>query len=313
MHPSRPLRLLGPAALGVLVVALLAACSNATGGATSAPPSGSAGSPAGRPFTPQLISSENVVGPNRFLFGILDAAGTKPLTDPSTKVQVAFQGGGSSPATIQPTAARFVWAIPDERGVYAADVDFPSAGDWTVLVNASGGSIPSGTVSVQFEVSDKGYAVRVGDKAPATKTPTATDAAGIARIATDSTPDPSFYTTSVDEALAEHKPFVLVFATPRFCVSKQCGPTLDGIKTVANSEPGITFINVEPYQLEYANGALQPVLSASNQLQITDTTKAWGILSEPWVYVVDKDGIVRGSFETVVSPEELKAAIAAVR
>ena len=61
-----------------------------------------------------------------------------------------------------------------------------------------------------------------------------------------------FYTTSVDEALAEHKPFVLVFATPRFCTSKQCGPTLDGIKAVAKGEPGMTFINVEPYQLEYA-------------------------------------------------------------
>ena len=48
-------------------------------------------------------------------------------------------------------------------------------------------------------------------------------------------------------------------------------------------------------------------------LQATDATTAWRLLSEPWVFVVDKEGIVRASFETIVSPDELKAAIAAVR
>ena len=170
------------------------------------------------------------------------------------------------------------------------------------------------TVAVQFQVSEKGLAIPLGGKAPATKTPTAATPADIAKIATDPSPDPSFYTTSVDEALARHEPFVLVFATPAFCTSKQCGPTLDGIKAVAKGEaPGITFINVEPYQLAYADGRLQPVPDANNQPQPTDAARAWGLLSEPWVFVVDGSGIVRASFEAVVSAEELKAAIAAVR
>jgi hypothetical protein len=316
VDPVRPPRFSGFVVLAVAVAALAAACGSSTGGpgsaGTSVLPSTSSPSSVARPFTPVLISSENTVGQNRFLFGILDPLGTKPLSDPSTKVEVAFQGG-SAAATIPPTAATFIWAIPNERGIYAANVTFPSAGDWTVQIGATGGSIPSGTVAVQFQVKDKGLAIPLGGKAPSTMTPTAANPADIAKIASDPTPDPSFYTTSVDVALAEHKPFVLVFATPAFCTSKQCGPTLDGIKTVAKGETGVTFINVEPYQMSYTDGRLQPVLDANGQLQVTDTTRAWGLLSEPWVFVVDRDGIVRGSFEAVVSADELKAAIALVR
>lgn len=312
----------GVALLAVLLVACTSGALDQTA-AGSAPPSGLVGA-GGRPFTPQLISSEAIVGPNRLLFGLLDATGLKPATDPAATVQVAFhgtvatpsgQGATPTPITIQPSPATFIWAVPDQRGVYAADVAFPAAGDWTMLVNVSGGSgaIPPGTVAIQFEVSETGHAVPIGAKAPATKTPTAATPADIAKIATDPHPEPSFYTTSADEALARHEPFVLVFATPAFCTSKQCGPTLDGIKAVAKTETGITFINAEPYKLEYVDGRLQPDLSPDNQLQATDAVKAWGILSEPWVFVVDADGIVTGSFETVVSPEELKAAIAAAR
>ena len=224
-------------------------------------------------------------------------------------------GVAASPdaVTIQPLPATFIWAIPDERGVYAAEVDFPIAGDWTMLVNVSGGSGRSrpGRSPSSSRCPRPVMPSRSGRKAPSTKTPTAATPADIAKIATDPDPDPSFYTTSADAALAKHEPFVLVFATPAFCTSKQCGPTLDGIKAVAKTEPGITFINAEPYQLEYVAGRLQPKLSADNQLQATDAVKAWGIVSEPWVFVVDGQGIVRGSFEAVVSPEELKAAIAA--
>ena len=40
----------------------------------------------------------------------------------------------------------------------------------------------------------------------------------------------------------------------------QCGPTLDRLKPIAAAHPDVTFINVEPYQLEDVDGQLQPVL-----------------------------------------------------
>ncbi|TMD26627.1 MAG: hypothetical protein E6I94_10415, partial [Chloroflexi bacterium] len=75
---------------------------------------------------------------------------------------------------------------------------------------------------------------------------------------------------SEDDAIKGHIPFVLVFATPAFCTSRQCGPTLDQVKAVAHETQKVSFINVEPYKLEYANDRLQPVLDANGQLQATD-------------------------------------------
>jgi hypothetical protein len=312
----RRLATLRPLLWVALSGALLTAC-NPSGGASpirvatpiaeSSPGAGSA------PFIPLLVSSDTVVGVNRFLFGIDDPSGTKSIGKPDIRVDVGFQSDGPPASTIQPAAARFIWAIPDERGLYAVNVTFPTAGNWTAVFRASGPALPAAKVSVQFEVKDKGYSVPIGGKAPSVKTPIAATPADVAKIATDMTPEPRFYTTSVDTALAEHKPFVLVFATPAFCKTRVCGPTLDGIKSVAKSEPGMLFINVEPYKLQFANGQLQPVLDATNQLQAVDAVLAFGIVSEPWTFVVDGKGIVRGSFEGVVSPEELKAAIAAAR
>ena len=70
---------------------------------------------------------------------------------------------------------------------------------------------------------------------------------------------------------------------------------------------------MEPYQLEFTDGRLQPVLDANGQLQLVEASRIWGLPSEPWVFVVDADGIVQGSFEATVSAEDLKAAIDAAK
>jgi CBS domain-containing protein len=119
--------------------------------------------------------------------------------------------------------------------------------------------------------------------------------------------------TSVSEALAAGEPFVLVFATPKFCVSAQCGPTLDRLKPIAAAHPELTFINVEPYQLEAVEGQLQPILTGEPpQLTPATATNEWRLAAEPWVFVVDGDGIVTASFMLIFSDEELETAIAAV-
>ena len=159
---------------------------------------------------------------------------------------------------------------------------------------------------------DKASTVGVGQPAPATTNPTAADVGGnLAMISSDAHPDPAFYQTTVADALAAHKPFVLVFATPAFCTSAQCGPTLDRVKAAAAAAPkDVVFINVEPYKLAYADGKLQPVLDAQGQLQTVDASNQWGLVSEPWIFTVGADGIVKGSFEGVVGDDELTAAIA---
>jgi hypothetical protein len=311
---------------------IVAACS--TAGASTAPsgasvaPSGSAAGAAcetapeptdlsawGRPETdptlvPFLVSNTVACGKSRILMLYLDSA-SRVKSAPDRTVKVAFYDLGRDPNKVVATAnGAFVWTIKDERGMYVLDVDLPEAGTWGAEFTTEAPGSPAETARLSFPVRADVPIVRVGEAAPPSKTATAADVAGdLSKISTDASPEPAFYQTSVADALAAHKPFILVFATPKFCASAQCGPTLDQVKPVAAAHPEVTFINVEPYKLEYVDGALKPVLSANNQLQATPITDEWGLLSEPWIFAVDRNGIVRGSYEVTITPAELEAIL----
>ena len=322
------------AAIAALTL-LLAACSGGSTPASTVPasaaPSGSAealcertADPTSLPDSwdtasqspsviPFIVTNRIVCGEARIVFLFLDDA-QKVVSSPDRTATVAFYDLATDPDTPVTTAeSEFVWAIPDERGMYIVNADLPHAGIWGAEITTEAPQVPTEKIRMTFEVADSTPTVQIGDPAPASDTPTAADVDGdLSRISTDDHPEPAFYETSVADALAAHKPFVLAFATPKFCMSEQCGPTLDSIKPIAEAHPDVTFINVEPYVLEYNDGQLQPVLDANKQLQAAPATDEWGLLSEPWIFVVDGDGIVRGSFEGVVGEAELERALAEV-
>jgi len=116
-------------------------------------------------------------------------------------------------------------------------VDFTAAGDWAAEFSTTKDGRPE-TTRVKFQVAEKSSTPGIGAKAPITRTPTLADVGGdVKRLSTDQNPDLAFYRVSVDEAIRKHQPFVLVFATPAFCTSRQCGPTLDAVKEIARGAP----------------------------------------------------------------------------
>jgi len=264
---------------------------------------------------PVLVTDDVVCGKARILFLYLDAS-NNVVSAPNRSANVTFYDLGRDPSkAVGSATGAFVWTIPNERGMYILNVDLPEAGTWGAEFSTEAQGSKAETVRLTFDVRATTPTVRVGQPAPATRTPTLADVGGdVTRISTDPKPDPAFYSTSVADALAAHQPFVLIFATPKFCTSAQCGPTLDRMKPVAAANPQVTFINVEPYQLKDVDGQLQPVLDASNNnsLIATDATNEWGLLSEPQIFAVDRAGIVRGAFEVAVSDSELKAVLAEI-
>ena len=256
-----------------------------------------------------MIIGSHEAGPSRFVFSFLDPDTNLPAATPERTASVAFVAPGETepgPAV----DAEFVWAIEGERGEYIAPAEFPTAGAWKAVFTTASPTSPTESIGVEFDVQEELPTVDVGAPAPASDTPTAADVDGdLSRISTDTEPDPAFYELSVADALADGTPFVLVFATPAFCQSAQCGPTLDRVKAAAAAAPDdVAFINVEPYQLEYTEGRLQPVLDANGQLQAVPSVDEWGILSEPWIFAVDGEGVVRGSYEGLATDAELAAA-----
>jgi hypothetical protein len=263
---------------------------------------------------PQIItpSGATACGSTRLMFSFLDKDNV-PVASPDRTVDVKLFDLGADAATPAIEGpATFIWAIEPTVGVYVIDVDFPTSGDWGAEFTTGVGGADPEAIRLAFEVQPEPSVVSVGDPAPASDTPTLADVDGdLARISTDDAPIEAFYETSVADALAAKEPFVLVFATPKFCATAQCGPTLDRIKPIAAAHPDLTFINVEPYQLELRDGSLQPVLT-DGALTPAPATSEWKLLAEPWVFVVGGDGVVSASFMLIFGEEELEAAIAAV-
>ena len=281
----------------------------------TAPDAPAAATWGGRPdpaptLTPVLVSNAITCGKARILFLYLDSA-NRVASAPDRSATVAFYNLGRDPDKAVATVdGEFVWTIQDERGMYVAEVELPEAGVWgaefTTTAKDAAGVEAGESVRMTFSVLDTPTSVGVGQRAPASKTPTTADVGGdVTKISTDTDPNPTFYETSVADALAAKKPFILVFATPKFCQTAQCGPTLDLFKPLAAAHPEVTFINVEPYKLQDVDGQLQPALDANDQLVAADATKEWGLRSEPWIFAVDRDGVVRGSYELTITDAEL--------
>jgi hypothetical protein len=263
---------------------------------------------------PSVINPAGTVacGPTRLMFSFLDAQNV-PVARPDRSVDVkVFDLGADPTKAVAEGPATFIWAIEPRVGVYVVDLDLPTAGSYGIeFTTAAGGGQPEVIRTVQ-DVQPTSSVIAVGDKAPASDTPTLADVGGDAsKISTDPAPVAAFYETSIAQAIADKKPFVVAFATPKFCVSQQCGPTLDRLKPIAARHPGVTVINVEPYQLEFKDGQLQPVLT-DNQLTPAASTNEWGLPTEPWVFVVDRNGIVTDSFMLIFSDEELETALSAI-
>ena len=303
MRPLRPLSL-----AGVVIVALLVGACGGGSGTSPSPSVAPSASTAGDLF-PVPISTQLVAGDNRFVFSFLDKQ-NQPVASPDQTASVEFIPQGQT-APVASGEGRFVWGIQDVRGVYVTNVKLPNAGPYTARFTTQLPGKAAETVDMQLDVLDKAAGVAVGDKAPASKTPTLADVGGdVAKISSDKTPVQRFYETSVADAVAAKHPFVLVFATPAFCQSAQCGPTLDHVKNVVAKYPDLTVINVEPYQLATKDGSLQPVTQGNPpQLVPVQSVLDWGITSEPWIFVVGGDGVVHGSFEGIIAEDELKASI----
>lgn len=180
--------------------------------------------------------------------------------------------------------------------IYVTHLDLERPGTYWVLAEPVGGRKIQAVGNVV--VKAKTQAPDVGDFAPHTETPTLANAT-LEQLSTSKQPDPELYRSSVADALAAKAPFVVVFATPKYCTSRTCGPVVDVVSAVRRKHvpSGIRFIHVEIYEQN------DPALGENRWV------KEWKLPSEPWVFLVGPDGKIRDRFEGTVSVRELEAAV----
>jgi hypothetical protein len=250
-----------------------------------------------------LSSSDFAVGPNRLGFLIVRRDG-KLVQSPRATVWVGTEGA-SKPARAEAELVPLEphshqpGAVPhdhlDATDLYVTHVDLPATGRYWVVVTPEGEDI-QGVGSI--EVSSQSATPALGAKAPRSDNPTLADAPAEA-ITTASPPDTELLRDSIAGALDAHEPFVVVFATPKYCESRTCGPTVETVDAVRRdliSSP-VRWIHVEIYEdNDPAKGT-------------NEWVKQWNLPSEPWVFVVDEKGVIRAKFEGAVSKDELEQAV----
>ena len=188
-------------------------------------------------------------------------------------------------------------AVGGARSIYVARFHLAKPGKYTLVAAPEGAAI-QGVGNLQ--VARKPTAPAVGARAIPSRTPTLASTRGdLAALTTASPPDVSLLSYSVADSIRARVPFVLVFATPKYCTSRTCGPVVDVVKAVQRrlAGRGIRFIHVEIYTDN--NPA-----SGQNRW-----VREWRLPTEPWVFVVGADGRVRSRFEASVSYGELVAAV----
>lgn len=240
-----------------------------------------------------VVSSDLAVGTERVLVSAIDAENRSLVTD--QPIELAFAGPGGSPPVEVP--GRFIWAVPDVRGLWVAQVDFDLAGTWTFRMRTADDQVIEGA---PFSVSPEPRTVGVGERAPPSDTKTLPETP-LTSLTTDPAPDLRLYRTAVGEAVGSGRPSVILFATPAFCTSGTCGPVIDVAKPLIDVYPEINWIHVEIYEN----------LNTSNpdDLQPARGVVEWGLPNEPWTFVVDSAGIVTHRFEGVLDRVELEAAL----
>jgi hypothetical protein len=250
---------------------------------------------------PELVgiraSTDTSVGDERFLFAVAEIDGRR-RGSPDEHVTLVATSLDAPDVEIAATA-EFVWVVQDAFGLYRADLPFDRPGIWEIDFDVSTGEE---TAPFLVDVLAAPSTVATGDPAPLIATPTSDDVP-IEDLTTDGEPMPELYEMSLDEAFTNGRQSVVIFATPAYCTSAACGPLLQQTKDAAAQFDDVNFVHIEVYS-GFNEEGFQPDVD-----HLVPAVEAFRLPSEPWIFVIDENGLVKRRLEGVLSDGELEAAI----
>lgn len=290
------------ASLLIFMVALqLVACSSAQSNSLDVP------------FNSFLGSTEFISGEsNRFPFAIVSLDGHE-LEGADIMVDFYFLGLGEDEFKFSKKAYSLVLGSPTnhvhddgsihehgaKKNVYVVqEVEFDISGYWEsrFRVSPAGGVKPMPN-NLAFHVISEPLAVAIGQSIP--RIDKNRDDGSITKQDIDTE---EFDTFPYEGVISSGKPSLIVWASPLFCSSKLCSPVIEEVVAIQDQyRDNVRFIRIEPWDVNLAR--------EKGILQFTENAKIWGLHSEPWVYLVDKSGLVVDRFEGPVSSEELEYSI----
>ena len=88
------------------------------------------------------------------------------------------------------------------------------------------------------------------------------------------------------------EPILLLFATPKFCQSRVCGPVVDVAQEAQDKFDGqASFIHMEIYNENDPGEGVRPQV------------RQFHLPSEPWLFTINREGIVSAAIEGAFGTE----------
>lgn len=253
-------------------------------------------------MVPVLAISELNTGPNRIALGILQN-GT-PIRDTELQVGLRFfylDGDNATQVQSESTAVYRGEGLP--FGLYVGYANFAQPGAWNMeLTIPQAGGEPL-TFKMRLDVLATPHVPTIGQPAIPSNNLTIRDNPDLSQITSDPSPDPDFYQMTIAEAIAAKKPFVVGFLTPTFCQTAVCGPNMAVFKKLKEEyKDRVNFIHVEVYPYPFGDAFLQQ--------KLVEPMREWNLVTEPWTFLVDANGIIQYRYEGGITFDEMEAALA---
>ena len=284
-------------AAAVGVPGALAACGGGAGdtpgGATETGGAAAGAIPDGpAELSPAIATYELLTGePQTLLFGLRDLDNVE-IADAEVEVYLRDETGEKILAGPLPT--EYLTAPGTGLGLYRVELDLDEPGN-PELVAVEGDRY--GAANLNVATPENATAPVPGQKATAVATPVEGEDLGYSSICTQDPPC-GMHEISLDEALKQQRPVMLIFATPEFCKTVVCGPaveTVDGVRT--GGEWGETaWIHVEIYSKFEGNA---PTLG--------DPVQAWKLPSEPWLFSIGADGKITDRLDGPMVTQDIES------
>jgi hypothetical protein len=221
--------------------------------------------------------------------------GSTPVADANSVTIAAFDLSSGTP--VAGWTGEAVGYNDYDIPYWVAYPDLPHAGAWGlgVVVTQADNTEASGQFTI--DVLADPSAPQIGEAPPASHNRTLTTEPDLAKLTSDTAPEPGLYQMTVADALASGKVSVVTFATPAFCTSRLCAPVVNSVKAVYKTYASqANFIHIEVYKTFY------PLVYA-------DEMDEWKLQGEPWTYIIGVDGRVAALFGGPVSARELEQSL----
>jgi hypothetical protein len=136
-----------------------------------------------------------------------------------------------------------------------------------------------------------------GHRPPDIATDTLASTHGSVALLTTRSPPENMHSVSFNEVLGK-RPVALLFSTPELCTSRVCGPVTDILVSLQHEFPRMTFIHEEVYVDNDPSKGLRPQMHE------------FGLETEPWLFVVNRRGILTARLQGAFGVNEARAALA---